>query len=134
MAAARARSGPVDPRKEVVDLNAAILEVTALTHSEAVKTGITVDTQLTGDLPPIRCDRVQLQQVLRSARSYTTREPTLITRVRVEQRDHMRTCETLRDANQRLEVTNEALRIENVERKGGEMRVYLQAFGKKTRR
>ena len=32
----------------------------------------------------------------------------------------MRTCETLRDANQRLEVTNEALRIENVERKGAE--------------
>ena len=34
------------PRKEVVDLNAAILEVTALTHSEAVKTGVTVGTQL----------------------------------------------------------------------------------------
>jgi GAF domain-containing protein len=32
------------PRKEVVDLNAAILEVTALTHSEAVKTGVTVGT------------------------------------------------------------------------------------------
>src|SRR6202451_2469684 len=32
----------------------------------------------------------------------------LMTRVRVEQRDHMRTCETLRDANQRLEATNEA--------------------------
>ena len=28
------------PRKEVVDLNAAILEVTALTRSEAVKTGV----------------------------------------------------------------------------------------------
>ena len=33
------------PRKEVIDLNAAILEVTALTHSEAVKTGVTVGTQ-----------------------------------------------------------------------------------------
>jgi hypothetical protein len=32
------------PRKEVVDLNAAILEVTALTQSEAVKTGVTVGT------------------------------------------------------------------------------------------
>src|ERR1700746_2010655 len=32
------------PRKEVVDLNAAILEVTALTSSEAVKSGIRVDT------------------------------------------------------------------------------------------
>ena len=38
------------PRKEVVDLNAAILEVTALTHSEAVKTGVTVGTQLASEL------------------------------------------------------------------------------------
>jgi C4-dicarboxylate-specific signal transduction histidine kinase len=52
------------PRKEVVDLNAAILEVTALTHSEAVKTGVTVGTQLAGGLPRIQCDRVQLQQVI----------------------------------------------------------------------
>jgi C4-dicarboxylate-specific signal transduction histidine kinase len=51
------------PRKEVVDLNAAILEVTALTHSEAIKTGVTVDTQLAEELPRIQCDRVQLQQV-----------------------------------------------------------------------
>src|SRR5208337_2046077 len=41
------------PRQEVVDLNAAILEVTALTHSEAVKTGVTVGTQLAGELPRI---------------------------------------------------------------------------------
>jgi signal transduction histidine kinase len=52
------------PRKEIVDLNAAILEVTALTHSEAVKTGVTVSTQLVGELPRIQCDRVQLQQVM----------------------------------------------------------------------
>ena len=52
------------PRKEVVDLNAAILEVTALTHGEAVKTGVTVGTQLAGELPCIQCDRVQLQQVM----------------------------------------------------------------------
>ena len=52
------------PRKEVVDLNAAILEVTALTRSEAVKTGVTVGTQLAGELPRIQCDRVQLQQVM----------------------------------------------------------------------
>jgi signal transduction histidine kinase len=51
------------PRKEVVDLNAAILEVTALTRSEAIKTGVTVGTQLAGALPRIQCDRVQLQQV-----------------------------------------------------------------------
>ena len=52
------------PRKEVVDLNAAILEVTALTRSEAVKTGVTVGTQLADELPRIQCDRVQLQQVM----------------------------------------------------------------------
>jgi signal transduction histidine kinase len=52
------------PRKEVVDLNAAILEVTALTRSEAVKTRVTVGTQLAGGLPRIQCDRVQLQQVM----------------------------------------------------------------------
>jgi signal transduction histidine kinase len=52
------------PRKEVVDLNAAILEVTALTRSEAVETGVTVGTQLAGELPRIQCDRVQLQQVM----------------------------------------------------------------------
>jgi C4-dicarboxylate-specific signal transduction histidine kinase len=51
-------------RKEVVDLNAAILEVTALTRSEAVKTGVTVGTQLADELPPIQGDRVQLQQVM----------------------------------------------------------------------
>jgi signal transduction histidine kinase len=52
------------PRKQVVDLNAAILEVIALTHSEAVKTGVTVDTQFAGELPSIQCDQVQLQQVM----------------------------------------------------------------------
>src|SRR6478736_2564666 len=52
------------PRKEVVDLNAAILEVTALTRSEAAKAGVRVGTQLAGELPRIQCDRVQLQQVM----------------------------------------------------------------------
>src|SRR5256886_154635 len=52
------------PRREVVDLNAAILEVTALTRSEAAKTGVTVGTQLAAELPRIQCDRVQLQQVM----------------------------------------------------------------------
>jgi len=52
------------PRKEVVDLNAAILEVTALTHGEALKTGVTVRTELAGELPRIQYDRVQLQQVM----------------------------------------------------------------------
>src|ERR1700719_4671221 len=41
------------PRKEVVDLNAAILEVTALTRSEAVKNSVAVDTLLADELPRI---------------------------------------------------------------------------------
>jgi signal transduction histidine kinase len=52
------------PRKEAIDLNAAVLEVAALIRSEAVKTGVTVGTQLAGELPRIQCDRVQLQQVM----------------------------------------------------------------------
>jgi signal transduction histidine kinase len=52
------------PRKEAVDLTAAVLEVAALIRSEAVKTGVTVGTQLAGELPRIQCDRVQLQQVM----------------------------------------------------------------------
>ena len=54
----------VPTRKELVDLNAAILEVTAVTYSEAVKIGVRVDTQLADDLPRIQGDRVQLQQVM----------------------------------------------------------------------
>jgi C4-dicarboxylate-specific signal transduction histidine kinase len=52
------------PRKQVVDLNAAVLEVTALTRGEAFKSGVTVGTQLADVLPRIQCDRVQLQQVM----------------------------------------------------------------------
>ncbi len=57
-------SSKAPARKEIVDLNAAILEVTTLTRSEAVKTGVTVGTQLAGELPRIQGDRVQLQQVM----------------------------------------------------------------------
>jgi signal transduction histidine kinase len=52
------------PRNEVLDLNEAILEVTALTHSEALNTGVTMRTQLAPSLPRIHGDRVQLQQVM----------------------------------------------------------------------
>jgi C4-dicarboxylate-specific signal transduction histidine kinase len=51
-------------RSEVLDLNEAILEVTVLTHSEALNTGVTVRTQLAPSLPRIHGDRVQLQQVM----------------------------------------------------------------------
>jgi signal transduction histidine kinase len=51
------------PRTDVFDLNDAILEVVALTHGEAVKFGVAVQTQL-ARLPRIQGDRVQLQQVM----------------------------------------------------------------------
>ena len=38
--------------------------MTALTRSEAIKTGVTMGAQLSGELPPIQGDRVQLQQVM----------------------------------------------------------------------
>jgi C4-dicarboxylate-specific signal transduction histidine kinase len=52
------------PRKEWLDINEAVLEVTTLTHSEAVKNGVSVRTQLVPRFPRIRGDRVQLQQVV----------------------------------------------------------------------
>ena len=52
------------PRKDGVAINEAILEVIALTRGEAVKNGVSVQTQLAEDLPLIQGDRVQLQQVI----------------------------------------------------------------------
>jgi PAS domain S-box-containing protein len=52
-------------RKERVDINAAIREVIELTRGEAVKNGVSVQTDLAGGgLPLIEGDRVQLQQVI----------------------------------------------------------------------
>jgi len=51
-------------RKDDVDLNEAIVDITALTRSEAMKCGISLQTQLTEDLPSVKGDRVQLQQVI----------------------------------------------------------------------
>src|SRR5262245_45641627 len=45
-------------------INAAILEVIELTHSEAMKNGVSVKTELAQGLPLIHGDRVQLQQVI----------------------------------------------------------------------
>jgi PAS domain S-box-containing protein len=51
-------------RKDAVSINAAIREVVALTHAEAAKNRVSVRTQFAEGLPPIECDRVQLQQVI----------------------------------------------------------------------
>ncbi|HTR14115.1 MAG TPA: AAA family ATPase [Roseiarcus sp.] len=51
------------PRKEQFDINAAIREVVEITASEAIKNGVSVHFELADDLPIIRGDRVELQQV-----------------------------------------------------------------------
>jgi PAS domain S-box-containing protein len=51
-------------RKDAVAINDAILEVIALTRTEATNNRVSVRTQLAEGLPPVQGDRVQLQQVL----------------------------------------------------------------------
>jgi PAS domain S-box-containing protein len=52
------------PRKDALSINETILEIIGLTRAEAVKDGVSVQTQLSEDLPLIYGDRVQLQQVI----------------------------------------------------------------------
>jgi PAS domain S-box-containing protein len=52
------------PRKEWLDINETILEVIALAQYQLRRSEILVETRLGHDLPLVRCDRVQLQQVL----------------------------------------------------------------------
>jgi C4-dicarboxylate-specific signal transduction histidine kinase len=51
-------------RKDALQINEVILEVTALMRGELVKSGVSLNTQLAQGLPLIQGDRVQLQQVL----------------------------------------------------------------------
>ncbi|SIO27717.1 PAS domain S-box-containing protein [Bradyrhizobium erythrophlei] len=51
-------------RKDAVEINDAILEVIALTRTEAANNSVSVRTQLAEGLPCVQGDRVQLQQVL----------------------------------------------------------------------
>jgi PAS domain S-box-containing protein len=52
------------PRKDRFGINGAIREVIALTHSEAIRNGVAVQTELEERLPRVLGDRVQLQQVI----------------------------------------------------------------------
>ncbi|HTF70167.1 MAG TPA: ATP-binding protein, partial [Edaphobacter sp.] len=54
----------VPARKDAVEINDAILEVIALTRTEAANNSVSVQTQLAEGLPHVQGDRVQLQQVL----------------------------------------------------------------------
>jgi signal transduction histidine kinase len=50
--------------KERFDINEAVEEIVTLTHSEAQRNRVLVRTRLSGDIPLILGDRVQLQQVV----------------------------------------------------------------------
>jgi C4-dicarboxylate-specific signal transduction histidine kinase len=52
------------PRNDLVDLNEVIIEVFALAQSEARRNRVSLQRQLKNDLPLVRGDRVQLQQVI----------------------------------------------------------------------
>jgi C4-dicarboxylate-specific signal transduction histidine kinase len=52
------------PHQDRLDINEAIREVIVLTHGEAMKTGVSVKTELAEGLSLIQGDRVQLQQVI----------------------------------------------------------------------
>ncbi|MGY8662939.1 ATP-binding protein [Bradyrhizobium sp. UFLA05-109] len=59
----RALMQKASPRLDRVDMNEALQEVIDLTRGEALKNGISVESQLAKGLPIIAGDRVQLQQV-----------------------------------------------------------------------
>jgi PAS domain S-box-containing protein len=52
------------PRNDRLDVNEAVREIFELTRGETLSSGVSVKTVLADDLPHIRGDRVQLQQVL----------------------------------------------------------------------
>jgi signal transduction histidine kinase len=51
-------------RKDLIDINVAIMDVNVLIHSEALKSGVSVHTDFASYLPRVKGDRVQLQQVI----------------------------------------------------------------------
>jgi PAS domain S-box-containing protein len=55
------------PRQDPVEINKAIIDVITFTEGEASKYGITVETRLADNLPPVQGDRIQLQQVIVNA-------------------------------------------------------------------
>jgi C4-dicarboxylate-specific signal transduction histidine kinase len=54
----------VPPRHDPLDINRAIVDATALTRSELLRHRIALQIQLAQELPAVRGDRIQLQQVL----------------------------------------------------------------------
>jgi PAS domain S-box-containing protein len=60
----RALAKKAPPQKDWLDLNQTIGEVIAMASSEVQRNRISLQTELTNDLPLIRGDRIQLQQVI----------------------------------------------------------------------
>jgi C4-dicarboxylate-specific signal transduction histidine kinase len=60
----RALMQKASPRLDQLDMNEALQEVIELTRGEALKNGVSVESQLAEGLPIIAGDRVQLQQVV----------------------------------------------------------------------
>jgi two-component system sensor kinase FixL len=60
----RALAKKAPPQKDWVNINETIAEVIALAHSEIQRNRVSIQTQLSNDLPPILGDRIQLQQVI----------------------------------------------------------------------
>jgi len=54
----------VPPRRDRLDINEAIREVTALTETEIQRNGVRLQSRLGDGLPLVSVDRVQLQQVM----------------------------------------------------------------------
>ena len=52
------------PRRDRLEINEAIREVIELTRGEAVRNGVSVQTELADGLPLVQGDRVELQQVI----------------------------------------------------------------------
>lgn len=60
----RALVEKVPPRRERLDINAAILEVIVLSSLELQRNQVELRSQLASGLPPVPADRIQLQQVI----------------------------------------------------------------------
>jgi len=56
------KKGEISPQE--LDVNELVLEVIGLEHSDLIARNVFVTTQLADKLPPVRADRVQIQQVL----------------------------------------------------------------------
>jgi C4-dicarboxylate-specific signal transduction histidine kinase len=52
------------PQKDWIDINQTIRDVIALARSEMQRHGVALETQLSGDVPLIFADRIELQQVI----------------------------------------------------------------------